>query len=151
MLCTRRQWQLEDALFVGPDKGEAKMSDSDNDIVELETAFWQSMVDKDADRAKKMIANDCLVTGPMGTMKIDPEKYAAMTEEGQWNLAKFEFSDVKVIRPSDDVAVIAYKVHQEGTMKGNRMDLQCADSSTWVRAGDEWKCALHTETILSDD
>ena len=26
--------------------------------------------------------------------------------------------------------------------------MTCADSSTWVRDGGEWKCALHTEAIL---
>ena len=28
------------------------------------------------------------------------------------------------------------------------MDMTCADSSTWVRQGEAWKCVLHTETIL---
>jgi hypothetical protein len=35
-------------------------------------------------------------------------------------------------------------------MKGEKMDLNCADSSTWVREGNEWKCALHTETIIGE-
>jgi hypothetical protein len=35
-------------------------------------------------------------------------------------------------------------------MKGAPMDLRCADSSTWVRDGAAWKCALHTETVLGD-
>ncbi|HYD25756.1 MAG TPA: hypothetical protein VEB68_13270 [Croceibacterium sp.] len=34
-------------------------------------------------------------------------------------------------------------------MRDGPMDLTCADSTTWVR-GREWKCALHTETILED-
>jgi hypothetical protein len=28
------------------------------------------------------------------------------------------------------------------------MDLECADSTAWVRDGRAWKCALHTQTIL---
>jgi ketosteroid isomerase-like protein len=73
-----------------------------------------------------------------------------MTEEGQWNLESFELSDVQVVQPSDDVAIIAYKVHQKGDMKGQAMDLKCVDSSTWVREDGDWKCALHTETILGE-
>jgi ketosteroid isomerase-like protein len=95
-----------------------------------------------------MIADECLVTGPSGTMRIGPEKYAAMMRDGQWTLDTFEFSNVDVIFPNEDTGVIAYKVHQTGTMKDGPMDLHCADSSTWVREGREWKCALHTETIL---
>ena len=118
------------------------------EIEKLETRFWQSMVDKDAKTAGAMIADEALVIGSMGTMKIDPAKYEKMTRDGQWTLEKFTFSDVDVVFPSDDVAIIAYQVHQTGEMKGERMDMQCADSSTWVRDGNDWKCALHTETIL---
>ena len=124
------------------------MADSTDTIVKLEKAFWQSMVDKDADKAMPMIADECLITGPMGTMRSDPEDYKRMTEAGDWDLDAFEFSDVQVIFPVDDTAIIAYKVHQTGTMKGAEMDLNCADSTTWVRDNGDWKCALHTETIV---
>ena len=117
-------------------------------IERLETEFWQSMVDKDADKAATMIADDSLVVGPEGAMRIGPEEYKRMTEEGQWELDRFELSDVNVVFPNEDTGIIAYKVHQTGTMRGQEMDLNCADSSTWVREGGDWKCALHTETIL---
>lgn len=117
-------------------------------IERLEKTFWQSMVDKDADKAATMIADPSLVTGPAGTMRMDPELYKKMTKEGEWTLDRFEFSDVNVIFPNEDTGIIAYKVHQEGTMKGQKMDLNCADSSTWVREDGEWKCALHTESII---
>ena len=119
-------------------------------IERLEKDFWQSMVEKDADRAATMIADPSLVTGPSGTMRMDPKRYKKLTQEGDWELDKFEFSDVDVIFPTDDTAIIAYKVHQTGSMKGEKMDLNCADSSTWIREGDEWKCALHTETIIGE-
>src|SRR5690348_14053128 len=126
------------------------MVESSDMIVKREKAFWQSMVDKDANKAMKMIADECLITGPMGTMRSDPEDYKRMTEQGDWELDEFEFSDVKVIFPAEDTAIIAYEVHQTGTMKDKPMDLRCADSTTWVRDGREWKCALHTETILEN-
>ncbi|HEX7710382.1 MAG TPA: nuclear transport factor 2 family protein [Sphingomonadaceae bacterium] len=117
-------------------------------IQRLEQDFWQALIDKDTAGAAAMIAEDCLITGPSGAMRIDPEKYTAMMRDGKWTLEKFEFSDLDVIFPADDTAVIAYKVRQKGTMKDGPMDMTCADSSTWVRDGDGWKCALHTETIL---
>ena len=119
-------------------------------IIDLETRFWQSMKDKDVETAKSMIAREGLVTGPMGTVTIDPEKYAQMTREGQWTLEDFEMSKVEVVQPTEDSAIIAYEVHQTGDMKGQPMDLRCADSSVWIKEQGEWKCALHTETILQD-
>ena len=127
------------------------MSGNKQQIIDLENRFWQSMKDKDFATAQSMIADDCLVTGPMGTMRVDPEKYGQMTRDGKWRLDDYEFSDVDVIFPTEDVAVIAYKVHQTGEMKDKPMDLHAADSTTWVRRGDSWKCALHTETILQPE
>ena len=117
-------------------------------IEKLETRFWQSMVDKDPETAMEMIADECLIAGPAGTMRIDPEKYGEMTREGQWTLDSFEFDQLEVVFPTDDVAVVAYKVHQTGDMKGQKMDLRCADTSTWVKQDGDWKCSAHTETIL---
>jgi ketosteroid isomerase-like protein len=117
-------------------------------IRRLETRFWQSMVDKDPQAAMTMIADACLVTGPQGAMRIDPQKFADMTGHGQWRLDSFEFDGLDVVFPSEDVAVVAYTVREKGEMKGKPMDMRCADSSTWVQQHGEWKCALHTETIL---
>ena len=119
-------------------------------IIDLETRFWQSMKDKDVDTAKSLIAKEGLVTGPMGTMTMDPEKYAQMTRDGQWTLQNFKMDKVEVVQPNSDSAIIAYEVRQTGDMKGQPMDLRCADSSVWVKEGGDWKCALHTETILED-
>ena len=126
------------------------MPTNSSHIVELETRFWQSMIDKDTAAAKAMIAEECLVTGAQGAMKLNPGKFAKMMEDGEWTLDEFKFSDIDVVFPSDDTAVIAYKVHQTGTMKDKPTDFTCADASTWVRSDGEWKCSLHTETILAD-
>ncbi len=125
------------------------MTDTKDAIIAIERRFWQALVDYDTDAATALVADDCLVTGPMGAIRIDPVKYAAMMDEGSWSLDSFDFSDVEVVRPTPEIAIIAYHVHQTGTFKGDDMDMKCADSSVWIRSGGNWKCALHTETILS--
>ena len=117
-------------------------------IIEMEMRFWRAMKDKDPDAAKTMIAKEALVTGPSGTMRIDPDKFAGETREGQWRLDDFELKDIDVLFPTEDVGIITYKAHETGELKGKPMDMEAADSSVWVREGGEWKCALHTETIL---
>lgn len=124
------------------------MADSTQTIVDMEIRFWKALVDKDTAKAAAMIADECLITGPSGAMRIDPGKYTSMMKDGEWTLDTFEFSDLKVIFPAEDTAVVAYKVHQKGEFKGEPMDMQCADSTAWVKDGRTWKCALHTETIL---
>ena len=126
------------------------MTGNKQQIIDLETRFWQSMKDKDVDTAQSLIARECLVTGPMGAMTIDPGQYGQMTRDGKWTLNNFEMAKVEVVQPTEDSAIIAYEVHQTGDMKGKPMDLRCADSSVWVKQDGSWKCALHTETILED-
>ena len=117
-------------------------------IIDLETRFWQSMKDKDVAAAQAMVADESLVTGPHGTMRVNPAKFGQLMREAPWKLDRFEMTDVDVIFPSDDVAVITYKVHETGQMEGKPMDMVAADSTVWSRDGDNWKVALHTETIL---
>ena len=124
------------------------MSDRKQEIIALERKFWDSMKDKDADTAAAMIADPSMVVGPMGSMTMNPEIYAKMTNEGQWTLERFDMTDIDVVFPNENTAVIGYKVRQQGEMKDKPMDMTCADSTVWVRDGSDWKCALHTETIL---
>ena len=111
-------------------------------IIDLEKKFWEAMKDKDAKSAATMIADDGLVTGTQGPMRMSPAKYEQMTAEGNWTL--------EVVFPTDDVAVVAYRVHQTGTIGDGPMDMNCIDSSTWVKDGTDWKCADHTEIVVDD-
>lgn len=126
------------------------MTGNKQQIIDLETRFWQSMKDKDVEAAQAMVADESLVTGPHGTMRADPAKFGRLMREAPWTLDEFKMTDVDVIFPTDDVAVITYKVHETGEMEGKPMDMTAADSTVWARHGENWKVALHTETILED-
>lgn len=79
---------------------------------------------------------------------MNPDIYRKMTKEGDWALTSYRLDDVEVVFPNESTAVIGYKVHEKGELKGQLMDLHCADSTVWVRDGQGWKVALHSETIL---
>ncbi len=69
----------------------------------------------------------------------------------QATLDDFELNDdVKVRLLREDVAVLAYKVHEELTVDGKSVKLDASDTSTWVRRDGRWFCALHTEAISGD-
>ncbi len=121
-----------------------------DDILALEHKFWQSMIDKDPAAGAALAADPTLVTGGQGVGRIDRKTFTKMMEGATWTLHKYEFSDVKVERVTDDVAVIAYKVREELTIDGKPLTFEAADASTWVKKGGEWVCALHTESVLGD-
>jgi len=90
------------------------------------------------------------VTGAQGASTIDVETFAKMMSEGTWELGKFTLDDVQVEFPHPEVAVIAYKVREELKVEGKPMVLKAADASTWIKKNNEWRCALHTESVLGD-
>jgi ketosteroid isomerase-like protein len=125
------------------------MSDKQT-IMDLEKKFWDTMKTQDTDTATAMMAKESIVIGPQGVSKISKGDFAKMMEDGKWTLENYKFSDMQVLFPDDDTAVIGYKVHQKGTMNGKPYDLEAADASTWTRNGKNWQCVLHTETMIGN-
>jgi hypothetical protein len=121
-----------------------------DEIVALETAYWDAMKAKDGKRTAELSGDPSVVSGMAGVMTIPRDKMGRMTEEGDWTLESYAFSDVQFSAPTPDVAIIAYVVEQAVTHKGEPKTFRAADSSTWIREGDGWTCHAHTESIISD-
>lgn len=119
-------------------------------ILDLETKFWDTMKTQDADAATNLVAKESIVIGPQGVSKISKGDFRKMMEDGKWTLEDYKMSDVHVLFPNDDTAIVGYKVRQKGTMDGKPYDLECADASTWMRDGKSWQCVLHTETNIGN-
>lgn len=124
--------------------------DLEQELVGLETQFWQAMQKGDTAAALRLTADPCLVTGGQGVGRLDHATFARMMEGAGWVLENFAFSDVKVLRVTDEVAVIAYKVKEDLTVDGKPLSFEAADASTWVRKDGRWVCVLHTESVLGD-
>jgi len=124
--------------------------DLEKEIVGLETRFWQAMKDQDVDAALALTADPTLVTGSQGAARLDHKTFRGMMSGASWELKSYEFSDMKVEKVTDDVAVIVYKVREDLTFDGEPISFEAADASTWVRKDGGWVCILHTESILGD-
>ena len=120
-----------------------------DEIRRLENAFWQSLVDRDADTATAMLAPEALMVSSHGTMRFDPAQYTQMLKDPKHGLLEYSLSDMDVLFPSDDVAIATYRAHQKMEMDGRAMEQDVVDSSTWVRADGDWKCVAHTESEVS--
>jgi hypothetical protein len=118
-------------------------------IIDLETKFWQSMVDNETDVALGMLAEPSLMVSSHGAMTFDHDKYRQMAEKGSTVLKSYELSDMQVIFPNENTAVATYHVKQtmapRGQSDGGTTE-EVNDSSTWVKTMDGWKCVVHTET-----
>ena len=120
-------------------------------LVDLENRFWKSIVDEDTDTALSLLTEPALMISAHGAMKFDHRRYREMAEHGSMVLKSYELKDVDVVFPSDDTAVVMYRVKQTMTPRGKSEGRteEMADSSTWVRKDGQWRCVVHTETPVS--
>lgn len=122
----------------------------EQELVELERDYWQAVKNKDVDAMMSFTADPCIITGAQGVRQVSPRELGQMVNAMPYTLHSFTIDDAAVEALTDDVAIVAYKVHEDLTVEGKRMTLDAADASTWVRRNGRWVCALHTESILGD-
>lgn len=121
------------------------------EVLELENRYWQALKDQDAGTAAALTDDPCLVSGAQGVSLLDRKSLAAMLKSANYTLDRFELKDdAKVRLLRDDVAAVAYTVHEELTVDGKPVALDAADVSIWVRRDGRWLCAVHTESLAGD-
>jgi len=121
------------------------------ELLSLEKRYWQALKDQDAETAMRLTDEPCIVTGAQGVGAIDRKTLGAMVKSASYTLLRFDIKPGAQVRLlSDDVAIVAYQVHEELTVDGKPVALDAADSSTWVRRDGHWLCAMHTEAIAGD-
>jgi len=117
-------------------------------LIELETRFWQSVVEQDVETALEILSEPAVMVSSRGAMKFDHEAYRRMAEKGPKVLKSFELSDMEVVFPNDSTAVLTYRVKQDVAPRGEDHGTveEMNDSSTWIKVGGDWQCVMHTET-----
>lgn len=125
------------------------MANSKQSLVDLETKFWQSMVDQDAEGAVALLNEPALMVSAHGAMQFDHAGYRKMADQGSMVVTGFDFDDMQVVFPNETTAVLTYHVKQQVAprdKKGKSMAQEMNDTSTWIKVGEHWKCVIHTET-----
>lgn len=124
---------------------------TEQELIELERRFWQAMKDGDTAAAVELTEFPCIVAGPQGVGSLDRPTFERMMGTTRYRIDGFELKDgAKMRRIGDDVALLAYEVHEELTVDGKPVSIDAADCSTWVRKDGRWVCALHAEAIEGD-
>ena len=122
----------------------------EQELLDLEKQYWQAIKDKDAEAATALTDDPCILTGARGVARISRDAIGKMLQSAQYTLHAFELTNPEVRMIRDDVAVLAYEVHEQLTVEGQPVTLVAADASTWVRRDGRWVCAVHTESIKGD-
>jgi hypothetical protein len=123
---------------------------ANDELMQLERQYWEALKNKDPKTAITLSDDPCLLTGPQGYGSYNSKQLGAMMNDGRYELRDFRIDDAEVQMIDNDVAIVAYKVHEDLMVEGKAISVDAADSSTWVRREGQWRCALHTEVILGD-
>jgi hypothetical protein len=128
------------------------MQTARNELVALEKRFWQSMVDEDVETAISMLDEPAVMVSAYGPLQFDHDGYRQMAEQGPLVIKAFELSDINVVFPTDETAVLTYRVNQSIAQRGTSEETrqQMADSSVWTRKDGSWRCVMHTETPVDE-
>jgi uncharacterized protein (TIGR02246 family) len=122
----------------------------EKEILQLEKRYWQAVKDRDIATAESLTDDPCLVAGSTGVSSVSKENFRKIMQSAKYTLHDFTLQNAEVRRLSDNVAVVAYKMHEELTVDQKPVSIDSCHSSTWVKRDGRWVCALHTESLAGD-
>lgn len=124
----------------------------EDDLRDLEARYWDAIQRRDESTAMALCDERCVVVGARGAFELDRERLGEMLKQASYELTRYELDDqtFHVRKLTDDVAIVAYGVREDLIVDGKPESLAAYDASVWVRRGDTWLCALHTESLKGD-
>ena len=96
---------------------------TDEELRAFEHQYWQAIKDGDAARSARLSDDPCIVTGSQGVGRIDRATLEGMFAGAAWKLTGFEITSPIVEFLTDDVAVVAYRVHEDLLVDGQPLAL----------------------------
>jgi hypothetical protein len=125
---------------------------TNQDVVDLEQRFWDAMLKKDARDAWRMAGDKCVIVDASGVNAVDREAFARLATSAPYELRSFRIDpdSTRVEWVSDNLAFLAYRVHEDVDVDGDRVSMDAFNSSVWQRQSEGWRCILHTESIAGD-
>ena len=122
----------------------------DTQIMELEKKYWQAMEDHDYETVKNLTHFPCIIAGKTGLQSVDEATFKKMFESGDGDKIKvLNISDVQTQLLAENTVITAYQIELQMAEDEQNSPTKCACTSTWVKENNNWVCAMHTETELS--
>jgi len=119
-----------------------QMADIKNAITQKEKNMYESIKNGDMNAFKNSLSENFMGVYASGISNRDEE-----VETVGSNLAidSYSFSEVSVLTPADNVAVINYKVSMSGSWADEAFSNDYYATSTWIKMGNEWKVIVHSD------
>src|ERR1700757_4634280 len=103
-------------------------------VIDSEKAAWEAYKNKNADAFRKLMAADYHGVYAEGIQALDTE----VADMAKADLQEYALSDVRVVFPHADVAVITYKATTKGTFNGQDRSGTYNAGSVYMKRGGTW-------------
>jgi hypothetical protein len=110
-------------------------------IADLEESAWQAYQNKQTRSFKKLFYKTYYGVYADGIKTLDMQ----LADMEKTELRDYSFRDINVEFPNANLAIITYKATQEATYDGQDVSGTYYCESVWVKKGQKWLNALHTE------
>ena len=120
-----------------------------SEVMEHERQFWEASKG-DAAKLRDLCADEFTFVMGEGVSNFKREEFIGMMTNGDYKLRSFRLDDggAQFRELGPNAATVAYKADSEFELGGKAQKNTSWYSSTWVRTGDRWKCALVTESAV---
>ena len=110
-------------------------------ITDLEEAAWQTYKNKQPRSFRKLFYRTYCGVYANGIKSLDME----VADMEKTDIDNYSLADIKVEFPNPSIAVITYKATQQATSEGKDVSGTYYNESVWVKKGEKWLNAFHTE------
>lgn len=135
------------SIFMITSVGFSQMSEVKDAVISKEKGIYNALKTGDMETIKTSLADDMTSVYAWGFSDRSSE-LEALTK---LTINSYDLSDVRVMQPTDNVAIILYRYSGDGTYDGEDFSDSYYCTSTWVNMDGNWKAVLHTETPVQQN
>ena len=114
-------------------------------LMEKEGQAWAAIRDRQADTFKGLVTENFVTVSSWGFQDLNQK--VADINNPNFTLKEFAFSDMKVIFPAQNNAVVTYKATYKYVVGGQEGGGAVNCSSVWANRDNKWLGLIHTESV----
>jgi len=119
-----------------------QMSDIKTAITKKEKALYEAIKNGDMDTFKNSLSENFMGVYASGISNRDEEVESVGSN---LSIDSYSFSEVSVLTPAENVAVINYKVSMSGNWADEAFSNDYYATSTWIKIENDWKALVHSD------
>jgi ketosteroid isomerase-like protein len=125
-----------------------KTSEAEEELLKLENAFAEAIVNNDLEGIGRLVADDWIIIDPNGEI-VDRARFFEVIKSGSLTHEMMQSEDLRV-RVYEDSAVVTAVTRTKGKFMGQEFSTQERATDVFVKRDGRWQCVLTHLTRFPD-